>query len=60
MEKLSNSIMGLGSVSLIEVVPTIPAVANLDVPSVVQTIIQLFVAVATLFAMFRRQKSSNL
>lgn len=57
MEKLSQTIMGIGSVSLIEIIPTVPAVANLDVPSLVQTIIQLFVAVATIFAMFKKKPS---
>ena len=55
MEKLSTSIMGIGSVSLIETIPAVTANVNLDVPSLVQTIIQLIVAAATLLAMFKKK-----
>lgn len=55
MEKLSNTLLGFGSISLIETVPALPQSAGLDIPTVVQTIIQLIVGVATLLAMFKKK-----
>ena len=56
MEKITNTILGAGSISLIGQVPAIETAANLDVPGIVQTIIQLIVAVGTLVAMFKKKR----
>lgn len=57
MEKLSNTLLGVGSVSLIETIPAIPQQVGLDVPTVIQTIIQLIVGIGTLLAMFKKKQT---
>lgn len=57
MEKLSNTLLGVGSVSLIETIPAIPQQVGLDIPTVIQTIIQLIVGVGTLLAMFKKKQT---
>jgi hypothetical protein len=59
MQKLSDTILGLGSISLIETIPQIQQTAQLDIPNIVQSIIQLIVAVGTLLAMFKKKKLVN-
>lgn len=57
MEKLSNTLLGVGSVSLIETIPAIPQHVGLDIPTVIQTIIQLIVGIGTLLAMFKKKQT---
>lgn len=57
MEKLSNTLLGVGSVSLIETIPALPQQVGLDIPTVIQTIIQLIVGVGTLLAMFKKKQN---
>ena len=57
MEKLSNTLLGVGSVSLIETIPAIPQQVGLDIPTVIQTIIQLIVGIGTLLAMFKKKQT---
>lgn len=57
MEKLSNTLLGVGSVSLIETIPAIPQQVGLDIPTIIQTIIQLIVGVGTLLAMFKKKQT---
>lgn len=57
MEKLSNTLLGVGSVSLIETIPALPQQVGLDIPTVIQTIIQLIVGIGTLLAMFKKKQT---
>lgn len=55
MTRINNLLAGVGSVSLIGEVPSLPAITGIDAPNIVQTIIQLIVAVATLLSLFRKK-----
>jgi len=57
MNNLSKTVLGLGSVSLIETIPVITPAVGMDLPAVVQTIIQLIVGIGTLISLFKRKKS---
>lgn len=59
MEKLSNTLLGIGTISLIETVPALPASTGIDIPTIVQTIIQMIVGIATLLAMFKKKNVSS-
>lgn len=59
MEKINTLLMGTGSIALIEQTPEFVINTNLDIPQITQTIIQLIVAIATIFGMFKKSKTSK-
>lgn len=52
--------LGTGSLAIIEQVPQFVINKNLDIPEITQTLIQLIVAIATLFGLFKKTNSSKI
>lgn len=60
MQKITDTIIGAGSIGLIEVVPNLVPAQTADYSAVFQTLIQLAIGVVTLLGLFKKKRVSNL
>lgn len=55
LDKLTNTIIGVSGITAVEVVPTLPVIQTLDYSSIIQTLVQVLIGVATLIGLFKKK-----